>query len=271
MHDAFQANVGDLPGLLRMTLAACAAQAKLAMPHGVSEPWVELAVRAGPVTRLGALTHNILVPARRPKPEIGLNVFSHDASTPFDEIVLGWARRWLGSDKHVHGLLSTTGVRFHAGFAFGADELRLTLYASEGLELLAARLGMQLGKAIGVAVDVTQAGIENARRYLAVAGFEREDDWPDPQPSCSHRMLTVVESRRMKTTRSTTFLPGAPLSELFAVARSIGDQELDVELLERLLGIADEHGLSLSAVAHEMNEVADRKRDSDALVAVCVR
>ncbi len=256
----------DLGDFLPMAIAMMSVRSKLALPRGVSDPWGKLAEQAGPVQELGPLTHNLLIPALRSHPELGINVFVHDDALPFGETARGWARRWLGTDRHVDRLLKIPGVRFHGGFAFG-DELRLKLYAAEGLSALSRELGIELGRAVGIAVDVTQAGVERPRRYFAVQGFDREDDWPDPQPSSSHRLITVLDGRRAKTTRSSTFAPGAPIADLVTLARSVDDRELDVELVGRLAELARDHHLTLSAVAHEIDEFADGKRQTDVLVA----
>jgi len=224
------------------------------------EPFIDLAARAGPVSREGPLTHDILLPALRDVPAVGLNVFTHDPSLPFGATCRRWVDDWLGGADALEPLLSTEGAAWHGGVASRAGSLRLKLYATGRLGAIAARLGLDDRDLVAVGVDLTAQGLCRARRYTPLPGSGSAGD-------VSHRLLTLLQGADAKRTESTIFLPRASSRELAA----LNDGAVDLALLAKLEALTAEQGFELRAVAHEIDHFADGRVETDALVAVGVR
>jgi hypothetical protein len=224
------------------------------------DPFIELATSAGPVSREGPLTHDVLLPALREAPAVGLNVFTHDPAVPFAATCRRWADAWLGGAAPLEALFAAKGAAWHGGVAARDGVLRLKLYATGQLGAVTALLGLDDRDLVAVGVDLTAQGIRRPRRYTLLPGSK-------PSGDVSHRLLTVLEGADAKRTESTIFLPRAASRELTAM----GDESLDLALLEKLEALTAAQGFELRAVAHEVDRFADGRVETDALVAIGAR
>lgn len=245
--------------VLARVLAAAFLRAGAAIPD-LAGPWIEVAARAGPVSRRGPLTHDVLVPVAGRPPAVGLTVFGHDASLRVIAVAEVWAAEHLGNDAaRTVAELARLPALWHAGFSWTPAGHRLKLYATEGAGAVARALGRQPA-GVGCGIDVVR-GIERFRTYHE--GGDAGVPWPPLSPGVSHRIVTVLEG--VKRTANTIFRPGAPLAALAEVAAA-GPPGVPLEWLAEI-----DRGLPrpfrLRPVAHEI-DVYDDRVEVDALVAV---
>lgn len=251
--------------VLRSGLELMAQRARAPFHAHALYPWVELAASAGPVPIKGPLSHDLLLPAKRSGSGFGLNVFQHDRPLDFDVCARRFARDFLGTDETVAELLSLPDVKAHGGILCSGPSLRLKLYFTAGLDALAKPLGLDPAGAEAFGVDVTADGLCRARRYLRTTSTE---GFATDVSSVSHRLLTQLDGEGSKVTYNTIFLPETPADVLTRFARGSNDDAYDHHLAAELTALVTGAGLSLRAVAHEVDAFADGTRTTDALVAI---